>query len=184
MYGRIETRLHNIEVEDQAEAMLKYPDGGIGYLYCSTNEVGPGQMIELFGENGKLIFRDGQLSFYHFKPGIKKHIRGTKQMWGSPEIIAKPLKIAKKQTAHIDLIRNFVWHILFGESLLVTGKSGIGSLELANAITLSSFEKRWVKLPLNRRKYDQQLAKLRKSSTFVKKVKKVQRITDPRFKLS
>ena len=33
VYGRTETRLHNIEVEDLAEALLTYPDGGTGYLY-------------------------------------------------------------------------------------------------------------------------------------------------------
>jgi len=63
VWGRTETRLHNIEVEDHAEAVLEYPDGGTGYFYCSTCEAGPGQMIEIFGDKGKLCYRNGKLQF-------------------------------------------------------------------------------------------------------------------------
>lgn len=180
--GRIETRMHHIEVEDQAEAMLKYPGGGTGYLYCSTNEAGPGQMIEIFGDKGKLVLRDGQLSFYRFEPGIRKHIKTFKQMWGAPQVIQEPVKIADRRTGHADVIRNMVRHILFGEELVACGESGVASLELANAIMLSSSEGKWVKIPISRRKYDEHLAKLRRTSTFVKKGRKTLRITDPGHK--
>lgn len=182
VYGRIETRLHKIEVEDQAEAMLKYPDGGTGYLYCSTNEAGPGQMIEVFGDKGKLVLRNNELTLYKFKPGIKKHIATYKKTWGAPEAIEVPLKITGKKTGHGAVIRNMVRHLLYGEKLATTGESAVASLELANAIMLSSFENKWVKLPISRKRYDAFLTKLRKESKFVKKTKKGLRVTDPRHK--
>lgn len=182
VYGRIETRLHNIEVEDQAEAMLKYPDGGTGYLYCSTNEAGPGQMIEIFGDKGKLVLRNNELSLYKFKPGIKRHIAVNKEMWSRPETIEVPLKITGKQRGHGSVIRNMVRHLLLGEKLATTGESAVASLELANAIMLSSFEGKWVKLPISRRRYDAFLANLCKNSKFVKKTKKNKRVTDPSHK--
>ncbi len=179
VFGRIETRMHHIEVEDQAEAMLKYPDGGTGYLYCSTNEAGPGQMIEIFGDKGKLVLRDKKLSFYRFKPAIRKHMETYNRMWGKPEVIEEPIKVKEKKTGHADVIRNLIRHILFGEKLVVPGESGLDSLELANAITLSSFEKQWVKLPISRKKYDALLERLRRKSRFVKNKQKIQRVTDP-----
>jgi predicted dehydrogenase len=182
VFGDVATRMHRIEVEDQALALLKYANGAVGYLYCSTNEAGPGQMIEVFGENGKLIYRDGKLSLFRFKPGVQKMIKTATGMWIGPECVEEKLEIPEEETGHVRVMRNVVRHILNKEPLRVAGATALDSLELANAITLSSFEKRWVKLPLNRKRYDDLLAKLRKTSRFVKTNVKVQRVTDTRFK--
>lgn len=182
VFGDVSTRMHNIEVEDQAYALLKYPNGGVGYLYCSTNEAGPGQSIEVFGEKGKLIYRDGKLSLFRFTPGIKEHIKKADSMWSAPKCEEVPLEIPEEEIGHIRVMRNMVRHLLFNEPLRVAAETGLASLELANAITMSSFEKRWVKLPLNRRKYDELLSRLRRESKFVKKNVKVQRVTDPNHK--
>jgi UDP-N-acetyl-2-amino-2-deoxyglucuronate dehydrogenase len=37
--AQVRTRLHDIEVEDEAFALLEYPNGAHGYLYATTNEV-------------------------------------------------------------------------------------------------------------------------------------------------
>ncbi|MDD5678711.1 MAG: Gfo/Idh/MocA family oxidoreductase [Kiritimatiellae bacterium] len=198
VFGRTCTRMHAIEVEDQAEAMLKFPNGGVGYLYCSTCETGPGQMIELFGEKGKLVLRDGEMSFYQFRPGIRSHIKNCDDMWAKPDVFQVPLNIPQvrpsdtdyeapfqvvqeSQPGHAKVLANMVRHILFGESLATPGASGIGSLELANAITLSSHEGRWINLPISRSKYDALLNQLQRESKFVKKAVQVKRMTDPRL---
>ncbi|MCG2660654.1 MAG: Gfo/Idh/MocA family oxidoreductase [Kiritimatiellae bacterium] len=182
VYGRTETRMHRIEVEDLAEALLKYPNGGTGYLYCSTNESGPGQMIEIFGEKGKLVFRNGGLKLYRFKPGIQRYLAFSKKMWGAPDTVEVPLKIPEKKSGHASVIANLVRHLLYGEQLFTPGESGVASLELANAIMLSSRENRWVKLPISRVKYDALLTKLQRVSKFVKQAVQVKRITDPHHK--
>lgn len=199
VFGRTCTRMHAIEVEDQAEALLKFPNGGTGYLYCSTCETGPGQLIELFGDKGKLILRDGKLSFYRFHPGIRAHIQTCKDMWAKPATFLVPTNIPqaqaccedyapslqgipKSQQGHARVLINMVRHILFGDKLATPGASGIASLELANAITLSSHEGRWVNLPISRSKYDALLNRLQRESKFVKKTVKVQRATDPKLR--
>lgn len=198
VYGRTETRLHHIEVEDQAVALLKYPGGGTGYLFCSTMEPGPGQVIELCGDRGRLTLRNNVLAFSRFEPGIRDHIAHATEMWGSPQTIEMPVGLPQPQIMyndyeapvelvpahgghHADVIGNFVRHILSGEPLVTPGTDCLGSLELANAITLSSHENRWIKLPLNRKRYDALLNKLRRESRFVKKVRQTLRITDPRI---
>ena len=79
------------------------------------------------------------------------------------------------------VLTNMVRHILFGERLATPGASGIASLELANAVTLSSHEGRWVNLPISRSKYNALLNRLQRESKFVKKEVKVQRATDPKL---
>lgn len=180
--GTVDTRLHHIEVEDFAQATMTFKDGGAGYFYCSTNEPSPGQMIEVYGDKGKLCFRNGELHFWTCTPPVTEFTKTwTGSMWGGPKVEEVQLKIKPKQTGHYTVHRNFARHIRRGEELIATGESGLASLELANAITLSSFTNEEIKLPLKRRQYDQLLEKLRKESTFKKKGVKVQRITDTRF---
>lgn len=179
VFGRTETRLHNIEVEDLAEAMLTFPEGGTGYYYCSTNEAGPGQMIEVFGDKGKLLYRNGELKFYRFEPSITEFTRVNTEMWAGPKSEEVALTLPEGECSHHVVTRNFARHILYGEPLLSPGVDGIKALELANAIWLSAYLKKPVKLPISRQAYDNFLAKKRRTSTFVKTTAGVQRTTDP-----
>ena len=177
--GTVDTRLHHIEVEDFAEATMRFKDGGSGYFYCSTNEQAPGQMIEVVGDRGKLTYRNGQMSFIRYKVPVSKFTKQTKKMWCSVPQQEVSVKLSSKPTAHFSVMRNFARHILKGEELVCAGETGLASLELANAITLSSFTNKEVKLPISRRAYDQLLSHLRKTSTFKKKAGRDQRVTDP-----
>jgi predicted dehydrogenase len=179
VYGRVETRLHHIEVEDIGEAMLTYPDGGTGYLYCSTNEAGPGQMIEIFGDGGKLIYRDGVLKLYRFEPSITEFTRTSTKMWGGPTCTEEILDIPEAECGHAVITRNFARHLLYDEPLIAPGEDGIASLELANAIWLSAHLGKPVELPISRAAYDAMLTRFRTESTFVKGVVGVHRETDP-----
>jgi predicted dehydrogenase len=176
--GRTETLMHDIEVEDLAEAMLEYENGASGYFYCSTNEPAPGQMIEVFGDKGKITFRDGTWTFVRYTPGVGAYSRTTREVWGRPESETVPVRVRKRDWGHFLVIRNFARHILHGETLLTPGASGLDSLELANAITLSSHTGKPVNLPLSRAAYDRLLKDLIAKSTF-KKTAHNQRVTDP-----
>jgi hypothetical protein len=74
---------------------------------------------------------------------------------------------------------NFARHILEGEPLRCDAESGRRSLELANAITLSSHLGTPVTLPVSRAGYDALLARLRAESRPRKKVQAAVRETDP-----
>lgn len=177
--GRCEIRMHHIEVEDLAEALLTYPDGGSGYLYCSTTEAGPGQMIEIYGTKGKLCCRNGVLTLYRFETPVDEFCRTSTAMWAGPKAEEVALELPTLETGHHAVIRNFARCILFGEKLVSPGEDGLQSLELANAVWLSaSKDGKPVSLPLNRKAYDAFLAKKRRESTFVKNVKEERRETD------
>ncbi len=195
--GITSTRMHQIEVEDQAEALLRYPNGGVGYLYCTTCETAPGQTIEICGDKGKLLLRDGKLSFYQYHPALSEHVRKNTEMWSSPQVWEVPVATQLAQVtysdyedpdhapqhaaSHAQVIKNTVDHILFGVKLITPGESGLGSLELANAITLSSHAGGWIDLPVSRPRYAALLEKLRRESKGEKKIVREQRVTDPRI---
>lgn len=166
VYGRTETRMHDIEVEDLAEAMLKYPDGATGYFYCSTCEPAPGQMIEIFGDKGKLIFRNNKLKFFRYDPPVDLHNRDNLDpaALAAPRLIEEKLGIKARATDYTQVFENMTLHLLKGDALLTPGATGLASLELANAITLSSHLSKPVRLPISRRMYDRFLADRRKAA--------------------
>ncbi len=181
VYGRTETRLHKIEVEDLAEALLTYPGGGTGYFYCSTNEPRPGQSIEIFGDKGKLFYRDGTLRLITYQIPVKKFSDTTKEMWGAPANTEQVVEVPKAEWGHFSIIRNFARHILYKEPLVSPGEEGLRSLELANAIWLSASKRRPVDLPISRSAYDAFLSAKRRTSKGVRNIK-TRRQTDPQHK--
>lgn len=158
VYGRCATRLHKMETEDVAEALLTYPDGGSGYFYATTNEPGSGNMLEVSGTKGKLCYRDDVLTLQRFSEPVPEFSARTELPFGKPECLKEEPFTVPETWGHADIIRNFVRHLLHGDPLLAPGADGLKSLELANAVWLSAHLKRPVKLPLSRRAYDKFLA--------------------------
>ena len=179
--GRTKTLIHDIEVEDHAEAALEYPNGASGYFYVSTCEVGPGQLIEIVGDKGKLRYADGELHFYRYEPPVSEFNRTNTEMWAGPEIIEVELELPECESGHAAILRNFARAILYGEELIAPGAEGIRSLELANAIMLSSHKGEPVDIPIDRQEFDDLIEHLRSTSTFEKKTVKTEREVDPRL---
>lgn len=64
----------------------------------------------------------------------------------------------------MEILRNFAANILDETELLAPGRTGLASLEIANAILLSALEQRTVILPLDREKYALRLTTLIQNS--------------------
>jgi len=175
--GEIRTRIHDIETEDEAFALMEFPNGAHGYIYTSTTEWPGTTRFELAGDRGKLILDDAGLHIWELDPSIGKYTRKSKDMWRVPKPKQVNPRLAKRVTGHIAITSNFCRAILYGDELLVPGVEGIRQVELASAIILSSFTKKRVSLPLNAAAYEKLLTKL-KARSKPKKTAKAQRITD------
>jgi predicted dehydrogenase len=165
VHGRCSTLMHDIEVEDHAQAMLEYANGAAGYFYASTCEVGE-RLLQIVGDKGALTLAGDKLSFWRFRPPVGEFNRTNTEMWGSPRVEPVDLKIEECENGHQVVLRNFARAILYGEPLVSPGEVGLASLELANAIILSSFKNKPVELPIDREEYSRLIARLRKKSKF------------------
>ena len=180
--AKCSTLIHDIEVEDQAEAVLEYPNGATGYFYVSTCEPGPGQIIQIFGDKGKLELYNGQLSVVVYEPCVSEFNKTNTAMWGGPKGTALELKLPECDAGHHVILKNFARAILYGEELISPGEVGLKALELANAIMLSSWKKgKPVSIPIKRKEFDSALNRLIAKSTYGKKVAGTKRETDPRL---
>ena len=180
VWGRTDANFHRIEVEDCACAMLRYANGANGLLYCSTLEPKDMQLIEVVGERGMLSYRHGRVTCATYSEDLRRMSDTSTEVWGRPKVQAVELPIRDEPSGHFSVMRNFARHILLGEPLRCDAASALGSLELANAVTLSGAMRREISLPVPRAEYDRFLEERRASATFQKKTVAHERVTDPR----
>jgi predicted dehydrogenase len=162
--AKIRTQLHRIEVEDEASALIEYPNGAWGYYYTSTNEVPVGVFMEISGDKGKLVYQNGSLELYSLKSSIPEFTFSSRGMWASPEVIKERLELPQCETGHKEIIRNFCRSILLGEKLIAPGEEGIWTVEFFNALILSGKKNKPVDIPISREEYKELLENLQKSS--------------------
>jgi predicted dehydrogenase len=164
-------KYHNIEVEDEVTGYLEYENGMVGHLITTTAESPGTNRLEISGENGKLIFEDGKLTFYRNRYSTFKQIEESQSGYEPVEnwVIDVPYH-HHGESGHRFVIENFANAIVNREELIAPAVEGIHSLTLGNAIMLSSFLGRSVEMPFDDEAYALKLDTLIKKSRFEKTV--------------
>ncbi|MEA3406932.1 MAG: Gfo/Idh/MocA family oxidoreductase [Chloroflexota bacterium] len=160
------TRNHDIEVEDVAMAMLEYPNGALGHLYCSTTEAPTTEIMELAGEKGKLRVVGDAIRFWELPEGVKGFSDASEEMWAHPPDEEIDVPLPDCESGHSAVLRNVARHILYGEALLTPGVDGLKSVEMINAVILSGHTGRPVEIPVDRARYDDFLEEMKETSSF------------------
>jgi len=159
-------RFHDIEVEDDVTAFMEYPDGKRGIFVTSTGEAPGTNRLEIAAERGRLIYEDNQLSFLRNEIPVSEFSRTTTSLFGRPPYWKVEIPLAPPPAStHSLLLADFVAAILDGSALLAPGEEGIHSVELANAMLLSSLRKQKVELPICGREFRRELDLLIANST-------------------
>ena len=178
--GQTRTRLHEIEVEDEAFATLEYANGAHGYLYASTTEVPNHNMLEVCGDRGKLVLHGSSLKVYEVATPIRSYTQESKEMWSSPKVeeVAVEVPAEGELKGHALITQNFARSILYGDTLIAPGEEGLNAVELINGLILSSKSGKTVTVPVDRAEYDKLIEELRATSRAKARVRE-QRVTDP-----
>ncbi len=159
VWGQVRTRYHAIEVEDTAQAMLEYPNGAPGFLTVSTVEAGVKPRLQIVGEKGTLELAGNALTVYRNTPSSREHMLTSPEMFGNPETTVETTEF-EPGAAHRPVYRDFAAAICEGRAPRADGREGRMSLELANAIVLSSVRQAPVTLPLDRAAFSTLLGEL------------------------
>ncbi len=86
--------------------------------------------------------------------------RTTPERFARPETWKVEVPVTAGGGDHNTITRNFVAAILDGTPLIAPAAEGIRSVELANAMIMSSVTERTVRLPLDGAEYQRQLERL------------------------
>ena len=159
------TRLHPIETEDTAQAMLEFPDGTLGSLHISTAEAGRPERVELVGTAGTLQLGVKELKLQHIEPDFRTFVKESDDPFGRPELRLETLNLDTGEGDHVAVYQNLHDAILNSGELLADGRQGRMSLELANAMIYSSHTRSEVTLPLDRDAYSGLLETLSKGES-------------------
>lgn len=156
-------RYHRIEVEDDVTAFFEFPDGASGVFTASTGEAPGTNRLEVAAEQGRLVVEDGRIEFLRNEVPMSRYSRIAKDFFSRPatRTVSIPLP-AHRGEQHLGILKNFADAIRVGEPLVAPAADGLRSLELANAIVLSSMEDRAIDLPMDSARYTRLLKRLQR----------------------
>ena len=159
-------KYHNIEVEDEINALMEYEDGATGFLCSSTGEAPGTDRREVAGEWGRVIVHGDRLEFTRNKMEMTEFSRTTTESFGRPESTEEIIPVTGVAGGHVQIVQNFVDSIQTGVPLIAPAEEGIFGAQLANAIILSSETDKTVSLPLDSAAFQRFLKKkIRNSKT-------------------
>lgn len=153
-------KYHEIEVEDDVTAYLEYPNGTTGTLITSTGEAPGTNRLEIAGDRGRLIVEDDQIWFDRLSTPEREFNRTYRGGFGGPEAWKCQIPVQPNpQNKHAAITQNWVDAITKGTPLLTEGREGIRSLELSNAMHLSSWLDDWVSIPVDEDAFERELGR-------------------------
>jgi predicted dehydrogenase len=146
-------KYHDIEVEDDVTAYFDLPNGATATFVASTGEAPGTNRLEVMAENGRIVAENSTLRFTRNRVPTATFSRTTKEPFAAPPTEERLFTFKNSGLQHIAILRNFADAIRRGAPLVAPAAEGIHSVELANAILLSSWRDRAVKLPLDSAEY-------------------------------
>jgi UDP-N-acetyl-2-amino-2-deoxyglucuronate dehydrogenase len=165
--GWTRTLLHSIEAEDTGLALLEFESGAVGEILLSTVDSAP-LRLELVGERGTAEVVDRRLKFTRWEPDLRTHVTSSPELHEPPKRRPQKMSVPRGEGDHLDVHRDFLEAVREGREPRASGREGLASLELANAIVLSdSLSGAAVDLPLDREAYSLLLAARRAGSSYL-----------------
>lgn len=158
-------RYHPIEVEDDVTAYMEYANGATATFITSTGEAPGTNRLEVAADNGRLVYENDKLVFERTEMPVSQFTQTATGMFVAPKTTPIEYSLSGHGGQHNEVLQNFVDAILDGVPLIAPAAEGIKSLELGNAMLLSSMENRTVDLPLDSAAYQRLLEQLIQKST-------------------
>ncbi|MBQ2743816.1 MAG: Gfo/Idh/MocA family oxidoreductase [Oscillospiraceae bacterium] len=148
---------HDVEIEDDVIATLKYKNGAMGSFITSTG-INPGtNRLEIALDKGTMIVENDKVTINELSMSLADYT-GINQ---------PPLQITKinyefpenKAPGHAIMLNSFAGAILRGEEMYAGAQDGLNELTLSNAMYLSSWTDSTIKLPLDEDLFYEELKK-------------------------
>lgn len=153
---------HDIEVEDDVTAYLEYENGATGVFITTTGEFPGVNRLEISGTKGRLTVDESKLTYV--KCSDTRDYLAAGSGFGCPTYEEEEIEISEENPLHAGVCRNFTNAILGIEPLLTTADEALNSVELMNAMHLSSWTDETITLPIDGDKYYEELKKRIKTS--------------------
>jgi len=159
---------HHIEVEDQVTAYFEYANGATGVFIATTGEAPGTNRLEICGDRGKIVIEEEEITFTRNIESMHAFSKSSQQGFAKPDVWNIRIPVKNSGGQHNEIIQNFANAILDGAPLVAPAVEGIHSVELANAMLMSSLTGQTIELPMDGRAFAELLEKLIRDSRFRK----------------
>lgn len=137
-------KYHDIEVDDEVTAYLKYDNGTTGTYITSTAEAPGTNRLEIAADMGKIVIENGKMTFDRLKVSEPEFDKTNTVPFGCPESEHIDLGTMGQGDQHVGILNNYAEALLNGEALLAPGEEGIFGVTVADAMYLSDYKKAFV----------------------------------------
>ncbi|NJP40382.1 Gfo/Idh/MocA family oxidoreductase [Oscillospiraceae bacterium HV4-5-C5C] len=155
---------HDIEVEDDVTAYLKYANGATGVFVTTTADAPGTNRLEITLEMGKLVCENDRLSLFLLDQNEREFCYTAKGGFDTPGCQEIQVETDGQNEQHVGVLKAFAGRILNGTPLVADGREGIHGLMLSNAMHLSSWLEQTVDLPIDEDLFLRELNKRRAGS--------------------
>jgi predicted dehydrogenase len=121
-------------------------------------------------ERGRVVIEHDRFLYTRNEVPMSKFCNESPERFSQPSTWNVEIPLCGHGGQHDEVLQNFVDAILQGESLIAPAEEGVHSVELANAMLLSSFTDKTVEIPIGAKAYELFLKEKITSSTIRKKV--------------
>jgi predicted dehydrogenase len=149
-------KTHPIEVEDEVNAILEYPNGATGHFVTTTGEAPGTNRLEIAGDRGKIILEDRErLIFHRTRQGVEEINQTCDKLFPVVETWAIDIPVVKDPGKHHEQVASaFCRAVREGAPLIADGVEGVRGLELGNAMLMSGLTRKPVDLPMDGSAFD------------------------------
>jgi len=157
---------HDVEIEDDVIATLKYKNGAMGSFITSTG-INPGtNRLEIALDRGTLIVENGKLTVNELDvdlsvfTGKEVDQQGKTTTTIAPTVTKVNYEFTENKTpGHAIMLNAFAAAILYGTEMYAGAEDGLNELTLSNAMYLSSWTDSTIKLPMDEDLFYEELKK-------------------------
>ena len=161
VFAEVNTSGHEIEVEDDVVAAMKWPGGATGTMHVTTNEAPGRTFFEVAGTRGTLTLENNKLKATELAEDSSQFSNTSKGVWNSPGVkSAMTYELTDTADGFMLMHQNFADAIRKGAPLICPGDEGVREVELANALLVSGVKRKWAATPVDPKEFDAVLAKL------------------------
>lgn len=164
---------HDIEVEDDVTAYVEYANGATGVFITSTGDAHGTNRFEIQLDRAKMVAENGKLYVLEYDMTEQEFSKTNTQPFATVPAHSALVETDGKNEQHIGVINAWGGAILRGSALAAGGEEGINGLTLSNAIHLSSWTDKEIRLPLDEDLFYNELMKRVASSRRKSEVKAV-----------
>ncbi len=157
---------HDVEIEDDVVATLKYKNGAMGSFITSTG-INPGtNRLEIALDKGCLIIENGKLTIKELNVDLSTYTgKEESYLFANPKVTTVNYEFPEVKTAgHALMLSAFASAIIRGTDLIAGAQDGLNELTLSNAMYLSAWTDSTIKLPMDEDLFYEKLKALQATS--------------------